>query len=142
MKTAFCAICFLLMVKRSTEYSAKIVIERPSLQYISNGVVDGIRLRVNDRKNFGSGGFECDDLNAEIPSGIYSSSTLQCECKSDASTFSFFDRKWQCVDNGELRQSEGRYSNIFKVYWTLPSRTCQTCALGFLFTFYPTISAY
>ena len=103
MKTAFCAICFLLMAKGSKEYSAKIVIERPSLQYMSNEVVDGIRLRTNDRKNF-----ECDDFNAEIPSGIYPSSTLQCECKIEATTFSFFDRKWQCVENERLRQSEGK----------------------------------
>ena len=105
------------MVQRSKEYFAKIVIERPSLQYMSNEVVDGIRLRANDRMNIGI--FECDDFNAEILSGIYSSSTLQCECKSDASTFSFFDGKWQCVKNEELRQSEGGYSNMFKVYWTL-----------------------
>lgn len=59
------------MVKRSIEYFVKIVIERFFFQYISNGVVDGIWFRVNDRKNFGSGGFECDDLNVEILSGIY-----------------------------------------------------------------------
>ena len=75
---------------------------------MGNGVVDGIRLRANVRKNFGSERFECDDFNAEIPGGIYSSSALQCECKSEASTFSFLDGKWQCVENERIRQSEGK----------------------------------
>lgn len=118
MQTAFFAICFLLMVKRSKESSAKIVINRPSLQAMNNGVVDGFRVRANGGMNFGSKEFECEDFNAVIPRGINSSSTLHCECKSEGSTFAFFDGKWQCVDNGELRQSEGRYLNIFKVYGT------------------------
>ena len=120
MQIGVFAICFLLLVKRSKEYFAKIVIERPSFQYRNNGVVDGFRVRANKGgMNYGRKGLECADFNAVIPRGIYSSSTLQCECKSKASTFSFFDGKWQCVDNKELQQSEGRYSNIFKVYSAL-----------------------
>lgn len=118
MQTTFFAICFLLMVKRSKESFAKIVIKRPSLQAMNDGVVDGFRVRANGGMNFGSKEFECEDFNAVIPRGINSSSRLHCECKSEASTFGFFDEKWQCVDNGELRQSEGRYRNIFKVYGT------------------------
>jgi len=106
------------MIKRSKESSAKIVINRPSLQAMNNGVVDGFRVRANGGMNFGSKEFECENFNAVIPRGIYSSSTLHCECKSEGSTFAFFDGKWQCVDNGELRQSEGRYLNIFRVYGT------------------------
>ena len=117
MQTARFAICFLLMVKESREYFAsEIVIERPSLWNTNNGLIDGIRVRASSGINFGSNRFKCEDFNAVIPRGIYSSSTLDCECKSEASTFSFFDGKWQCVDNERLRQSEGKYSNIFKVY--------------------------
>ena len=119
MQIAFFAICFLLMVKRSKGYIAKIAIERPSLQYMNNGVIDGFRVRAKSGMNYRSKRFECEDFNAVIPRGVYSSSTLQCECKRKASTFSFFYGKWQCVDNEELRQSEGRYSNIFKVYSAL-----------------------
>lgn len=117
MQAAFFAICFLLMVKTSKEYFAsEIVIERPSLQNMSNGLVDGIRvLRTGSGVNLGSKGFECDDFNAQIPSGVYPSSMHHCECTIEASTFSFFDGKWKCVDNEELRQSEGKYSKIFEV---------------------------
>ena len=131
MQTASLAICFLLMVTSSKEYFAKIVIERPSLQYLNNGVVDGIRVAANGGMNFGNEGFECDDLNAEIPRGIYPSSTLHCECKIEASTFSFFDGKWQCVENERLRTREGKYSNIFRVYRTFTLKL----VIRFLFAF-------
>ena len=132
MQTALFAICCLLIVKRSKGYFAsEIVIERTFLRDMNSGLVDGIRVRANGGINFGSNGFKCEDFNAVIPRGIYPSSTLHCECNSEASTFSFVDGKWQCVDNERFRQNEGKNSKFIGHYHK-----------RFLFAFQPTVSAY
>lgn len=115
MQATFFAICLLLIVKTSEEYIAKeIIIDRPSFQYMNGGLVDGIRLTVSSGASLGSTDdrFECEDFNAEHPSGV--SSIHQCECTSESSTFSFFDGKWKCVDNEEFRQSEGKSTKLIE----------------------------
>lgn len=116
MQATFFVICLFLIVKTNEGYLAKeIIIDRPSLQHVNSGLVDGIWLKAKSGGIPKSKGFACEDFNAELPGGISLSSRQQCECTREASTFSFFDGEWKCVDNEEFRESEGKFAKLIKM---------------------------
>ena len=65
-------------------------------------MVDGFR-----KTGPGSLSLQCSEFNAERARGVHS--VNQCECNREEATFSFFKRKWLCVDNEDIREREGMY---------------------------------
>ena len=105
MKSVFVIICFFLAFNTRGEYiTEKIIIERPVQSGSSyRAMVDGFR-------KLGSGNLslQCSKFNAERPYGAQSMN--RCECDREEATFSFFNRRWLCVDNEDFREREGMYS--------------------------------
>ena len=111
MGTVLFAICFFLVVKTSGDYLAKeIIINRPTLRNMNNEAqVDGILQAAR-----GSSNFECGEFNAVSPSGVIMNRSIhECECTREASTFSFFEEQWKCVDSEVFRESKGKCEKLF-----------------------------
>ena len=110
MQAAFFVISsFILAITTSGKYSAKgIIIDRPSGQYMIDGAtVDGIRLKTSEvNLDDDDDSFECDEFDAVDQGGT--SSVHRCKCTNKASTFSYFNGEWKCVENDEFRQREGK----------------------------------
>lgn len=135
MQATFFAICLLWIVKTSEEYlKKKVTIYRPSLQNMSSGFVDGIRLTGVSAANLASKDFPCEDFNAEPPSGV--NSIYQCKCTNEASTFSYFGGQWKCVDNEDFRQKEGKSPKF------ILSCVYDKAGLTFSFGIQPIVSVY
>ena len=54
--------------------------------------------------------FECDEFDA-VDQGKTSQYLPRCKCTKEASTFSYFNGKWTCVENEEFREGEGKWKN-------------------------------
>lgn len=104
MELIFVIICFFLALNTSGEYiTEKIIIDRPVQSGLSYGaMVDGFR-----KLGSGSLSLQCSEFNAERPYGDHSAN--RCECDREEATFSFFNRKWLCVDNEDFRERKGMY---------------------------------
>ncbi|XP_068714867.1 uncharacterized protein [Montipora foliosa] len=97
----FVSCIVVLFIKTSKENQTEsLFIERP-LQSLANkgGLLDGFRQSAHENMTL-----NCPEFDAKIPEGIYLSN--RCQCTEDEATFSFFEKKWQCIENEDFREHE------------------------------------